>query len=298
MAGGRRAGDRRRPRMAGLVAAALLGAVFLGLVWAERRRPLRRRVEPALPHATRNVAIAGLGAAVTALTEWAAGRPIARWAAARRIGLLHALPLPPALRIAAALVLLDYTLWIWHRLNHRLRFLWRFHLVHHVDRDLDASTGLRFHFGELGLSVGLRAGQVVLLGVDPRTLAGFQAVLLGSVLFHHSNLRLPLGLERAATHLVVTPRMHGIHHSIVEQETDSNFSSLLSCWDRLHRTLRLNVPQAEVTIGVPAYREPAELALPVLVALPFRSQRPAWRFPTGGRPERFEPRNPRARLAE
>jgi sterol desaturase/sphingolipid hydroxylase (fatty acid hydroxylase superfamily) len=99
-----------------------------------------------------------------------------------------------------------------------------------------------------------------------------------SILFHHSNVRLPLRAERALNLLVVTPRMHGIHHSTVKEETDSNWSSGLSIWDRLHGTLRLNVPQAEITIGVPAYREPEEAGLAEIIAMPFGEQRPTWRL--------------------
>jgi sterol desaturase/sphingolipid hydroxylase (fatty acid hydroxylase superfamily) len=174
--------------------------------------------------------------------------------------------------------------------------LWRFHLVHHVDRDLDASTGLRFHFGELALSTGFRAGQVLLLGVDRATFRVYQTSLLLSVLFHHSNVRLPLGLERRVVPLLVTPRMHGIHHSVVEAERASNFASLLTCWDRLHGTLRLNVPQGAITIGVSGYRDPTTVCLGGALALPFAPERPTphpVRAPEPGRaagaPDRLAP---------
>ncbi len=214
-------------RLGALAVALAMGAV-LGPLVAERRRPLRPRVEPPWPHTGRNLAVAGLGALASALTEWAAGQPIARWGAGRGVGLLARLPLPGRVASLVGVLLLDYTLWLWHRWNHRVPVLWQFHVVHHVDRDLDASTGLRFHFGELVVSTAVRAGQVLLLGVDHDTFRAYQSVLLLSVLFHHSNVRLPLDLERRLVPVVVTPRMHGIHHSIVERETDSTFSSLLT----------------------------------------------------------------------
>ena len=176
-------------------------------------------------------------------------------------------------------MLLDYTLWFWHYANHRVPFLWRFHLVHHADRDLDGSTAFRFHFGEHALSVPVRALQVAAIGVEPGALWVFQVVLLASVVFHHSNVRLPVGLERVLVRFVVTPRMHGIHHSIVREETDSNWSSGLTVWDRLHGTLRLDVPQEEITIGVPAFREPEQVTLGRSLALPFERQPDSWRFP-------------------
>ena len=176
-------------------------------------------------------------------------------------------------------MLLDYTLWWWHWANHRVPFLWRFHLVHHVDRDLDASTALRFHFGELALSLPVRAAQMAIIGVDSQTLWLWQTILFASILFHHGNLRLPVRLERVLVRLIVTPRMHGIHHSNRRDETDSNWSSLLSAWDYLHRTMRLDVAQPEITIGVPAYSDPSDVTLGKMLLLPFRRQRRDWERP-------------------
>jgi sterol desaturase/sphingolipid hydroxylase (fatty acid hydroxylase superfamily) len=118
--------------------------------------------------------------------------------------------------------------------------------------------------------------QVVVIGPDPFSLSLWQAVLLPSILFHHANVRLPVALERLLVRLIVTPRMHGIHHSTYENETNSNWSSLLSVWDYLHRTIRLDVPQPDVTIGVPAYADPRDLTVGSALALPFRPQREDW----------------------
>jgi sterol desaturase/sphingolipid hydroxylase (fatty acid hydroxylase superfamily) len=178
-------------------------------------------------------------------------------------------------------VLLDYTLYLWHVLTHRVPLLWRFHLVHHVDLDLDASTALRFHFGEMALSVPYRLLQVALIGADPAAVALWQVLLVASILFHHSNVRLPAGLERVLVRVIVTPRMHGIHHSDFENETHSNWSSLLSAWDYLHGTLVLSVPQAEVAVGVPPYREPRQVTLGKMLALPFRARGEHWRDAQG-----------------
>jgi sterol desaturase/sphingolipid hydroxylase (fatty acid hydroxylase superfamily) len=241
-------------------------------------------VEPDGPHAARNLALAGLGGAATALAELALGWPAAQ--AGRGRGLLRVLPLSRGLRALLGVLLLDYTLWAWHRLNHAVPAPWRFHLPHHVDRDLDASTGLRFHFGELALSAGFRAGQLAVLGVGRGVFLGYQVVLLAGVLFHHSNLRLPVGVERGLCRVLVTPRMHGIHHSIVEVEAGSNFGSLFPWWDDLHGTRRLDVPQAAITIGVPAYLDARDAELLRVLALPFGRLRPSWQFPDGRRPER------------
>lgn len=252
------------------------GAALLVLGIAERRRPLRQTREPLAERTARNLAMAGLSAVASNVLEQMLVAPLIRRVEKRRVGLLQRLPLPHALRIVAGVLLLDYTLWWWHWMNHRVPFLWRFHLVHHVDRDLDASTAVRFHFGEMSLSVLFRAAQVCLLGIDRRALEIWTTLLMPSILFQHSNLRLDGEWESVLVRWIVTPRMHGIHHSDYRDETDSNWSSLFSCWDSLHGTLRLNVPQDEVCIGVPAYQNRDDVVLPTILVMPFGPQCDDW----------------------
>jgi len=255
--------------------AGLAAAVFSLLTLGERRRPLRPSVEPKRRRLARNLAVAAVSAAVVQVCD----RPLTRRAAAlverRRWGLLPQARLPRGMADALAFLLLDYTLWVWHVLLHRWMPLWRLHAVHHADLDLDASTGVRFHPLELLASVPWRVAQVVLIGAGPRALSRWQSALLLSVLFHHSNVRLPLALERFLALLLVTPRQHGIHHSVVEEERDSNWSSLLNVWDRLHGTLRLDLAQEAVTIGLPGLRDPRQVSLRHLAVLPLRPPR-AW----------------------
>ncbi len=199
------------------------GAALVALYVAERRRPLRVRKEPGPNRIGRNLVIGVLAGAATAASEWPVVAPVQRLATDRRLGLIRWLGLPRALRIVLGFLLLDYTLYLWHRLNHTVPFLWRFHAVHHIDLDLDSTTGLRFHFGELSLAAWFRAAQVLLLGVDDGTLRLWQQMLVISVIFHHSNLELPIDLERRLVPVIVTPRMHGIHHSTRSADTDSNY---------------------------------------------------------------------------
>jgi sterol desaturase/sphingolipid hydroxylase (fatty acid hydroxylase superfamily) len=236
----------------------------------ERRRPLRRTVEPVRDRAERNLAMAGLAAAALQMTERPLTQRLTALVERRRWGLLRVIGLPRRIEALIALLLLDYTLYLWHVLTHRVPCLWRMHIVHHVDLDLDASTALRFHAAELLVSVFWRAGQILCFGITRSTLSLWQTLTLLSVLFHHSNVRLPIGFERNLVRFIVTPRMHGIHHSIVKGETNSNWSSGLTIWDRLHGTLRLDVPQDAITIGVPAYREPADVRLMKLLSMPFQ----------------------------
>lgn len=271
------------------VSAPLILGTFGLLVWLERRRPLRRAVEPKLKRGARNLAVAAAGAVALRVTEKPVADALTALVGRRRLGLLKLFKLPAWVEVALAVVLLDYTLYLWHVMTHRVPFLWRFHVVHHIDLDLDATTALRFHFAELVVSAPWRAAQIIVIGVSPTALSVWQTLLMLSILFHHSNVRLPVELERRLNLFVVTPRMHGIHHSTVREETDSNWSSGLTLWDWLHGTLRLDVPQDAIDIGVPAYREPREVGLTSMLALPFGEERPTWRL-EGADPEpRREP---------
>jgi sterol desaturase/sphingolipid hydroxylase (fatty acid hydroxylase superfamily) len=257
----------------------LIGGTFCALLWLERRYPLRRSVEPKLRRNARNLAVAALSAAVIQRAEKPITQPLTALVERWRWGLLKRSALPEWLHVPLAVALLDYTLYLWHILVHQIPFLWRFHQPHHVDLDLDASTALRFHFAEMVVSVPWRAAQVVVIGVSPLALSIWQTATLMEILFHHSNVGLPVAVERWLCRLIVTPRMHGIHHSIVPEETGSNWSSGLTLWDWLHGTLRLDVPQDAITIGVPAYRFPEEVTLGKVLAMPFGEQRDSWRLP-------------------
>ncbi len=279
------------------LSAGLIAGAFCALALLERRRPLRRHAaEPKFKREVRNLAVAALGAGALLLIERPVILPLAQFVEGHRWGLLKQLRLPWWLEVAFAIIAMDYTLYIWHYLTHRVPFLWRFHVAHHIDLDLDASTALRFHFGELALSVPWRAAQIMVIGVSPISYLAWQAFVFPSIIFHHSNLELPIGVERWLNRLIVTPRMHGIHHSIVEEETNSNWSSGLIVWDWLHGTLKLNVPLDEITIGVPAYRESEEVTLKKVLELPFTAQRSTWQLPAGGKPERPEAVTDPARL--
>ncbi len=249
---------------------ALSLGVLAGLVLLERKRPLRRERESKLHRNGRNLVVASLGALTVHLLEAPVVRPLSRFVERKRFGLLKRLGLPRPLEILAAVVLMDYTLYIWHILTHRVPFLWRFHAVHHVDLDLDASTALRFHFGELAVSVPYRAAQVALIGVDPEALTCWQTFLSLSILFHHSNLCLPCDFESALSWFLVTPRMHGTHHSNEAAKANSNWSSGLAMWDRIHRTFRLDVPQQAIQIGVKGIDSEERVRLPEILTQPFR----------------------------
>jgi sterol desaturase/sphingolipid hydroxylase (fatty acid hydroxylase superfamily) len=268
-------------RLPGWLTTTLALGAFLLLDWLERRRPLRAHTQPKRSRQIRNLVLSSPGAVAMQLAE----APLVLYLTHRsQWGLLKRRRLPLPVEIAIVLLLMDYSYYFWHILLHRIPLLWRFHLVHHVDLNMDASTALRFHLGEILVTLPFRAAQVVLIGLTPLTYSIWQIVFLLNILFHHSDVELPLEWERRLNRILVTPRMHGIHHSIVRRETESNWSSGLSLWDRLHGTLQLNVPQREITIGVPAWQDPESVTLARSFLLPFGPLPPVWTLPDGSEP--------------
>ena|SRR5687767_2439928 len=190
-----------------------------------------------------------------------------------QIGINYLFGAPAWMKFVLAFLLLDYSNYIWHILLHKLPILWRFHLVHHTDLDLDISTSFRFHFGEMIGSIFFRGAAIILIGASPLMVLIYEIVFEAATQFHHSNTKLPFRLEKALNIFIVTPRMHGIHHSMVKKETDSNYSIIFSFWDRIHKTIRLNKHQNEIVTGVPAYADERELTIGKLLKLPFTSIR-------------------------
>jgi len=152
------------------------GVLFAALVWWERRRALRQTADNKVKRDLRNIAIAALAGAVVQCIEVPVAFGLARHVKEKRWGLVQQLPLAAPARAILAIVLLDYTLYLWHVLTHRVPFLWRFHEVHHIDREMDATTALRFHFGEVAISVLFRAAQVLIIGPAPIAVASWQIV--------------------------------------------------------------------------------------------------------------------------
>jgi len=273
----------------------LLACMLIALFWLQWRFPLRRQQFRTLHRLIRNFLLSVPGFAVVRLAMLPIPLAAAMWAQDRHIGLLNWFALPRWVAVVATFPLMDYAYWWWHWANHMLPLFWRFHNVHHTDLDMDVSTAARFHFGEMLFSVGFLSLVVAFFGIAPIMLLVFFTTFEAATLFHHSNWRLPIGLERVLNMIIVTPRMHGIHHSIVQRETNSNWGTIFCWWDKFHRTLRRDVPQDELTIGVAAYRDERELTLGQLLVLPFRKQRP-WQLPDGVRPERAA--RPADKLAE
>lgn len=187
-------------------------------------------------------------------------------------GILNTLKINNTLHSVLGFFILDYTLYWWHVANHRINIFWRFHQVHHADRDMDATTALRFHFGELTFSAVLRSGLILIVGFKIETILFFDVLVTSMALFHHSNFKLPLLAENFFSLVIVTPLYHQNHHSYYWEETNSNFSTIFSFWDRIHHSYsRPNKPD-DVTIGHPAFSA-NEIHLLALIKMPFKSIR-------------------------
>lgn len=266
-------------------AGAFFATIFLILLLLQWRFPLRQQHFSKLRRLMRNLLFSAPGFALARISLVPIPLMTALWAAHHRFGLLNLLPIPHWLAVIIGVLLMDYAYWWWHVGLHLIPALWRFHNVHHCDLDMDVSTATRFHLGEVIFSVPFRVLTVVALGIDFWALVVFELLFESANLFEHSNWRLPIALERILNCLFVTPRMHGIHHSIVQRETNSNWGTVFCWWDQLHRTLRRDIPQDAITIGVASYRDEKELTVGQLFVLPFRAQRP-WQLPDGQVPER------------
>ncbi|MCB1378939.1 MAG: sterol desaturase family protein [Alphaproteobacteria bacterium] len=152
-------------------------------------------------------------------------------------------------------LILDCWIYWWHRANHEFQILWRFHEVHHLDETLDASSALRFHFGEVLLSSLVRAVVILALGVPLVSVVVFETLLALAAIFHHSNVRLPHWLERSLSRVIVTPSIHWVHHHAIRADTDSNYAAGLSLWDRLFGSRSATVRTASMPIGVEGRRD-------------------------------------------
>ncbi len=164
------------------------------------------------------------------------------------------------------LLVLELFIYWWHRANHEIPLLWRFHEVHHLDETLDTTSAFRFHFGEVFLSAVARGVIVVALTIPVTSVILFETVLLIAALFHHSNARLPARFERLLSLVLITPSIHWVHHHAVRTDTDSNYGTVFSFWDRLFRSRSPSARQPDMAIGVQAQ---TERGLPTLVVRPF-----------------------------
>lgn len=249
---------------------AFLGILGLMALW-ETAAPRRRLYSPKGSRWFANLSVVVLDSVIVRLLFATGAVGIAVLAGERNWGILNQLNWPMWLEILLAVVVLDFALYLQHVVFHAVPLFWRFHMMHHADLDCDVTTGLRFHPVEVVLSMGIKLGVVVLLGAAPVAVLAFEVILNATSMFNHSNIWMPVPVDRALRWVVVTPDMHRVHHSTLPQETNSNFGFNLPWWDRLLGTYceqPLN-GYTDMSLGLEQYRDPRQLTLGGILGLPF-----------------------------
>lgn len=246
--------------------------VFGGMALWEIVAPRRRLIASKLLRWSNNLALVALNSVLLRALFPAAAVGVAAFAAGQGWGLFNYFAAPFWLALPASVVLLDFVIYLQHVMLHAVPLLWRLHRVHHADLDFDVTTGTRFHPIEIVLSMLIKAAVILLLGPPVVAVVIFEVLLNATSMFNHGNVRMPAAVDRALRLLLVTPDMHRVHHSIDQDETNSNFAFNLSVWDRLFGTYR-EQPRAgheEMTIGISTFREANRCVwLPGILVLPF-----------------------------
>ena len=265
---------------------AVLGALML----AEAALPRRRREIPRLTRWTGNLGIVVIDTVLLRLTFPVVAVGFALIAEQRGWGLFNAIEVPGWLAFVVSLLVLDLAIYLQHVMFHAVPALWRLHRMHHADLEFDVTTGLRFHPVEILLSMGIKLGVVAALGPPAVAVLVFEVLLNATAMFNHSNLKLPLGLDRVLRWFVVTPDMHRVHHSIHPNETNSNFGFNFPWWDRLLGTYRAQPRDGHeaMTIGIEQFRTRRDLRLDRMLIQPLKG--PASGYPINRREEQADDR--------
>lgn len=200
---------------------------------------------------------------------------VAAYAAQQQWGLLNLINLPNWLAVILAIIILDMMIYWQHVISHHWPPLWALHKVHHSDRDIDVTTALRFHPGEIVLSMAYKMGLILILGAPVIAVIIFEILLNGCAMFNHANLRLPKAIDAGLRRVMVTPDMHRVHHSILERETNSNYGFSTSLWDRMFKTYHPQPSQGhdKMVIGLEPYQDKAPSQLLWTLKLPFSDKR-------------------------
>lgn len=245
--------------------------IFALLALAEAWLPRRRRRFSRRARWPANLGLVVLNSVAARLAFPVAGVGFAVLAAERGWGLLNIVEVPPWAAFLAAVLALDFAIYLQHVMFHAVPALWRLHRVHHADPDFDVTTGARFHPVEILLSMLIKFAAIALLGAPAAAVLVFEVLLNGTAMFNHANLRIPAAVDRLLRLVVVTPDMHRIHHSTDMAETNSNFGFNLPWWDRLLGTYRAHatLPQETMALGVAGIDGHQAVTLSGMLALPF-----------------------------
>ena len=258
--------------------------VLLLMALAEARWPRRKRSLSRWRRWPSNLGIVVLNTLLLRLVTPMAAVGLALIAAENGWGLLNVVSAPLWLALPLSILLFDLAIYLQHVMFHAVPILWRLHRMHHADLDFDVTTGARFHPIEILLSMAIKLALVLALGPPAIAVLIFEVLLNATSMFNHTNLSIPLGLDRVLRWVVVTPDMHRVHHSWLPEETNSNFGFNLPWWDRLLGTYRDQPKEghADMTIGLERFREPGDLRLDRMLIQPFRGG--TGHYPIGQRP--------------
>ncbi len=221
-------------------------------------------------HAAKNITLSIINAVIGSLLFASALVYVMNWAEEHSFGLLHIEGIPFIVKAIIVFLLFDLWMYLWHRANHRIRLLWLFHRVHHTDQQMDVTTAVRFHPGEIIISWILRFAVIPLLGMTPELFILYETCMLVVIFFHHSNIGLSEKWDKPLRYIIVTPNMHRVHHSIEWQETNSNYSSIFSFWDRIARTFQERKDTHTITFGLRILREPEWRSILGILKTPFK----------------------------
>jgi len=248
-----------------------LGVFTLMICW-EYFSPRRQQETPRLTRWPINIGLAVFNMLLMRFTVGGIAYLSAVNASNHSWGLLNQFPSPVWLSIIATILFLDLAIYCQHVISHKWKLLWRLHQIHHTDIEIDASTAVRFHPLEIIISMAYKVAIIYLIGANPLAVIAFEIILNATATFNHSNINLPLKIDKVLRWVVITPDVHRIHHSTVQSETDSNYGFSISLWDRLFKTYIAEPEKTQTTlaIGLAGYREQKELGFIKLMLLPFK----------------------------
>lgn len=251
-----------------------LAVLTLMLTW-EKLRPFRRFRQKKTVRFCINLGMMGLNFAVLRILSGGGAFVAAEYAAAHQLGVFHHLDLRPEVEIFAGLVVLDFAIYLQHRLVHIVPLFWRFHKVHHSDPGFDSTTAVRFHAVEILFSMYYKIVLVLLLGAAPVVVITFEIILNACALFNHGNVRIHQKLEKHIRKIIITPDMHRIHHSADPKETNSNYGFSVPWWDWICKSYRKSpvLGHQEMVIGIMDRNTPDRPGFLDLLALPFSSKK-------------------------
>lgn len=231
-----------------------ISAFFL-FILLENIFPLFKNRTGRIKHGLKNIAVFAFNSLLMALLFSSLTLIVLRYSSQSEWSLVGLLSIPEPFRSISLFLLFDAWMYVWHRMNHEVKFFWRFHRMHHTDNQMDVSTAVRFHTGELIMSSLIRQLVFLLIGMDVYVLLLHEIVMMPVIYFHHSNWHLPAKLDTILRVLIVTPRMHWVHHSDYQPETDSNYGTIFSIWDRLGRSFRLRPDPENIQYGLDGFED-------------------------------------------